>query len=561
MSSSPQQEGGRRPLLSESSGILATLMLVRRLKTGSLVLTLVVLFAAPLGLVLSYLIGWEDLGMSVREWNRYAPLGLIAVLLCSYAALTSLGERRLYHHIEDALAEIRIEIAHLYGTSELPVVQGLGAGTVESIVNGDARLVSAMAFTMTVSVEAMIIVIVGISFVGYQSLAAVGLFIVMAVALNYFRKRHGDVVPLLHAAEKPEARFRNLVGDILGGHRELLLDRPKAKEAADDTEAAERAAADLHSKAALVYGGALTLVQVISALFVITYQALTTDPFKSLHVTAAIVVVLALVQTEFSYVLMYQEELHGAARAIHRLLALEAGLRSAPRVKDSATQFGDFDEIRLSGISLVRPPRERGGKKFQLGPTDVSIRRGTVTVIRGTNGSGKSTFIDLLLGVIKAGAGEIFVDGQLVGASTIASYRALFSPVFAKPHLYGRLFGYEDFDKELAEDWIDRLILPEDIRLDASEEQSTALSTGQRKRLALARAIVEGRPILVLDEFAADQDVDARARFYSEILPRLKEEGRTVVAVIHEEIRPACVDQVLHMVNGKLVAEGGPATG
>ena len=95
-----------------------------------------------------------------------------------------------------------------------------------------------------------------------------------------------------------QSRFRSLVGDILGGHRELLLDRPKAKEASDDAAAAEHATADLHSKAALVYGGALTLVQVISTLFVITYQTLTSKSFESFHVTAATVVVLALVQTE-----------------------------------------------------------------------------------------------------------------------------------------------------------------------------------------------------------------------------------------------------------------------
>lgn len=558
MSSPPRTARGRPALLSESSGVLATLMLVRRLPARSLALTLAVCTAAPLGLVLAYLVGWEDLGTGLRKWNAVAPLVLIAVLLCSYAALTSWGERRLYHHIEDALADVRGQIARLVATSELPVLEGVGPGTVDGIVNGDARLVSAMAFTMTVAVEAIIIILVGIAFVAVQSLVVVGLFLVMAAALNHFRNRHGDVIPILHAAEKPEGRFRALVGDILGGHRELLIDRPKANAVSDDAEAAEVATAHAHSQAASVYGGALTLVQVVSALFVIAYQALTDDTFSSVHVTAATVVVLALVQTEFAYVLMYQEELRGAARAIHRLLTLEAGLRAAPRVHTSTTQLDGFDEIRLEGISLERPAREQGGGAFRLGPTDLSIRRGTVTLIRGTNGSGKSTLLDLLLGVIKAGSGGIFVDGLLVDAATIASYRALFSPVFAKPHLYGRLFGYEGFDAELAREWIDRLVLPPDIKLDASRSQSTALSTGQRKRLALARAILEGRPILVLDEFAADQDVQARERFYSDVLPRLKEAGRTVVAVVHEDYRPECADQVLHIQNGMLVAESTP---
>lgn len=557
MSSPPQREGERLPRrrLSESSGVLATLMLVRRLRKSSLVFTLLVCFAAPLGLVLSYLIGWEDLGMGLRKWHATAPLVLIALLLCSYAVLTSWGERRLYHHIEDALAEARSEIARLVSTSELSVLESVGRGHVDAVVNGDVRLVSAMAFTMTVSVEALIIVVVGVAFVAYQSLVAVALFIVMAVALDHFRNRHGDVIPILRAAERPESRFRALVADILGGHRELLVDRPKARDAAKDAETAELATASLHSSAASVYGGALTLVQVVSTLFVITYQALTKS---SLHVTAATVVVLALVQTEFSYVLMYQEELKGAARAIHRILSLEAGLGAARRVAASKVELTDFAEIQLSGISIERPPREAGGSAFRLGPTSLSIKRGTVTLIRGTNGSGKSTLMDLLLGVRKAGAGDIFVDGLLIDAATVGAYRALFSPVFAKPHLYGGAIGYEDFDKDLAEEWINRFVLPPDITLASSHAQSTALSTGQKKRLALARAIVEGRPILVLDEFTADQDVQARERFYSDVLPRLKDAGRTVVAVVHEDVHPACVDQVLQLRNGVLVAVPAP---
>jgi putative ATP-binding cassette transporter len=61
------------------------------------------------------------------------------------------------------------------------------------------------------------------------------------------------------------------------------------------------------------------------------------------------------------------------------------------------------------------------------------------------------------------------------------------------------------------------------------------LSTGQRKRLALVVAMLEDRPIYVLDEFAADQDPEFRRRFYDEILPAMLERGKTVVVVTHDE--------------------------
>jgi putative ATP-binding cassette transporter len=70
--------------------------------------------------------------------------------------------------------------------------------------------------------------------------------------------------------------------------------------------------------------------------------------------------------------------------------------------------------------------------------------------------------------------------------------------------------------------------------------------------LALALAIAEDRPILVLDEWAADQDPVTRARFYNEFLPMLKAAGKTVVAVTHDERYFGCADTRYHMEEGRM---------
>jgi putative ATP-binding cassette transporter len=61
------------------------------------------------------------------------------------------------------------------------------------------------------------------------------------------------------------------------------------------------------------------------------------------------------------------------------------------------------------------------------------------------------------------------------------------------------------------------------------------LSSGQRKRLALVLALLEDKPILLLDEWAAEQDPQFRCKFYRDILPWLKQEQKTVVAVTHDD--------------------------
>ena len=79
-----------------------------------------------------------------------------------------------------------------------------------------------------------------------------------------------------------------------------------------------------------------------------------------------------------------------------------------------------------------------------------------------------------------------------------------------------------------------------------------ALSTGQRKRLALVVALLDDRDILVFDEWAADQDAHFRHRFYTEWLPRLKQDGKTVLAVTHDDRYWSHCDRRLSMDLGRL---------
>ena len=79
------------------------------------------------------------------------------------------------------------------------------------------------------------------------------------------------------------------------------------------------------------------------------------------------------------------------------------------------------------------------------------------------------------------------------------------------------------------------------------------LSTGQRKRIAMVAALLEDKPIYVLDEWAADQDPALRERFYLELLPALKARGKAIVAVTHDDRYFHVADQVLRMEAGRLL--------
>ena len=108
------------------------------------------------------------------------------------------------------------------------------------------------------------------------------------------------------------------------------------------------------------------------------------------------------------------------------------------------------------------------------------------------------------------------------------------------------------------ESWNSYLVmfeLDEKVKLEGNKLSTTELSTGQRKRLALVLAILEGKPIIVLDEWAADQDPGFRNKFYRVILPLLKERGFTILAITHDDHYYECADRLFKMREGKLTEE------
>jgi putative ATP-binding cassette transporter len=81
------------------------------------------------------------------------------------------------------------------------------------------------------------------------------------------------------------------------------------------------------------------------------------------------------------------------------------------------------------------------------------------------------------------------------------------------------------------------------------------LSTGQRKRLALIVSILDERPIIILDEFGAEQDPPHRHEFYREWLPELKRMGKTVIVVSHDDHYFDAADRLVRMDFGRIIED------
>jgi putative ATP-binding cassette transporter len=194
------------------------------------------------------------------------------------------------------------------------------------------------------------------------------------------------------------------------------------------------------------------------------------------------------------------------------------------------------------------------GQPFVLGPINITIQRGELIFIVGGNGSGKSSFAKLITGLYTPEFGEIRVNHRLVLDGDREAYRQLFSTVFSDFYLFNRLFGVssQNLDYQVSE-YLKLLQLDHKVQVEAGVLSTINLSQGQRKRLALVAAYLEDRPIYLFDEWASDQDPYFREIFYKKLLPDLKQRGKTVLAISHDDRYFHVADRLIKLDYGKVV--------
>jgi putative ATP-binding cassette transporter len=150
------------------------------------------------------------------------------------------------------------------------------------------------------------------------------------------------------------------------------------------------------------------------------------------------------------------------------------------------------------------------------------------------------------------------LNGYAVTPANYPYYRNQLSCIFTDNYLFSD--NYDGFDlkpsNERLQFLINKMGLSEIIQLDDSKNKlKTTLSKGQQKRLALILSLLENKDILVLDEWAAEQDPLFREYFYQQIIPELKDMGKTVIAVTHDDAYFDCAERIVKFDFGRIASD------
>ncbi|MEW6305683.1 MAG: cyclic peptide export ABC transporter [Verrucomicrobiota bacterium] len=214
-----------------------------------------------------------------------------------------------------------------------------------------------------------------------------------------------------------------------------------------------------------------------------------------------------------------------------------------------------FERLQLSNVTHSYH-REKEDNHFILGPVNLTFEPGELVFLVGGNGSGKSTLAKIITGLYPPETGDILLDGKPITDKNRDDYRQLFSAVFADFYVFESLLGLETATVDAqAQDYLVQLHLHSKVKIKNGALSTTALSQGQRKRLALLTAYLEDRPFYLFDEWASDQDPQFKDIFYRQLLPELKARGKTVLVITHDDRYFGFADRIIKLDYGKLVYE------
>lgn len=458
------------------------------------------------------------------------------------------------------VATLRRDLAARILTAPIEQLERYRAHRLIPVLLNDVGTLSTFALSIAPMIIAFTVTIGCLSYLAllsWQILLLTVATVLIGSSAQYLAHRHG--LRRIQDARNGEDELQKHYQAISTGAKELRIQRERRQHMQDQqihgtTERICRA--NIHAATIFVSAetfGSMLFFAVIG--MAIAFQVFW--PATDRTVLGGFVLVMLYMKGPLERLISSIPNLSRAEIAFRRINELSQRFSSPePHLlgNEQTTSAATMERIELHRVRYDYPQAE-GSQAFHLGPVDLTIQRGEIVFIVGENGCGKTTLIKLLLGLYTPQHGEIRLNGQAVHNEQRDDYRQLFTTVFTDYYLFDELLQSRSKLPETALNYLERLDIAHKVGIRDGAFTTTDLSTGQRKRLALVNAWLDDRPVLVFDEWAADQDPAFRRVFYTELLPELKRQGKTIIVISHDDRYFDIADQLVHMRAGQVMTE------
>jgi putative ATP-binding cassette transporter len=486
--------------------------------------------------------------------TQYFFMYFVVLVLFLYAQWFSMSEA--ISLIEEAVANLRMRLSNKLRHVDLSFYERKSVNILYNRLTGDNSALSSAIPQITVALQFSTLVVFSLVYMAFIS--PISFFItVFGIICGYFyffmlsKKIKKSTVEIINY----ETHYFGSLSSLLNGFKEIKINQTKSeslyKTLVNNAIKARDMKISLGKMQVRTMGaGRVVICTIIPILIFIVPLYSNEQTINIFKITATMLFIYGPVTVLFDVIPLITE-VNALLDYIYNLeKEIDEAIHQGQR--HSEVSYAEFKEIHINNLAFSYP-KQKKSDAFSIGPIAEKISAGELIFIIGGNGSGKSTFLKLLVGLYYPTEGGIYVDETLIDDDSYQDYRELFSIIFTDFYLFDQLYGIEGIDDEKVNYWLKKMQMNTITSFKEGRFTNTDLSTGQRKRLAFIAAILEDKPILILDEFAADQDPVFRKYFYEVILKELKLMGKTVIAVTHDDHYFHVPDRVLKMDSGSLL--------
>lgn len=485
--------------------------------------------------------------------------GLVAA---AYVVSLRVTFNRSAQIFEGMVEKIRTRVLDKVRHSDLVALETIGPARIHTFLTQDLLLISNLEGRLSAAVQAAVLMLFVSIYIAYLSgfafLLTVGLSLGgVVIHLRGDREYRKNV----ERNNKEEIKFFGLITHLFKGFREVKVNQRRSAALAADLREVSRDLKTLKMETTRLYSDSFIKAQcffycLVALVVFVLPRLVPTDADVIAKTTMSILFIIG----PLSQVVGVLPDLSKASLAVEHLFSLEAELdqhhkkRRQQRSADASGPLHGFERISVDQLEFTYTS-EVTNETFTVGPLSFHVDAGEILMITGGNGSGKTTLLKVLTTLYFPDKGTIAVDGLPILEEDAQRYREMFSVVFSDFHLFEKLYGFDHPDRVVVDTLLQRMRLEGKTDVSAGRFTNLALSTGQRKRLALLVTLLEDRPIIVLDEWAAEQDPEFRQFFYEELLAELKSRNKTIIAISHDDKYFRCADRVIRLEFGRIVSD------
>jgi cyclic peptide transporter len=497
-------------------------------------------------------------GRSFGWFGKYDYLAYIGLIVISFVC-SAFFQNFMVKFNNDMMFNLEMSLIEKVRHATFESFQKMGSQKIYAAL-GDARTLGRIPEVFITLVNAVITVVCALAYLFWTSpWGGVTVMVLMSVLFTVYMYRDRKIARDMNKIRDLQDFYYDSLRDLLVGFKQIRISAVRNNNLFNKHIYANRERSkNLSIKTSRSYLiNELTGTYSWYVLFGIIIFALPAMLGISMLQTTAFITSALFMMAPISQLVMFLPVYNSFKISINRINSINKQLdEDASTNLQKEIKVREFTSIRFE--DLVYHYGNNEDSSFSVDLAEFTINKGEFIFIVGGNGSGKTTFINILTGMYKPRSGKVFIDGAEVSWSEFRAFTNSMAVVFTDHHMFEDNYDEHEISESNA-----RLVylrglvnLDNILKLDeANNRADVRLSKGQQKRLALMLALLEAKPLLVLDEWAAEQDPVNRKYFYTELLDVLRVMGKTVVAISHDEDYYHVADRVVRFDYGKIASD------